>query len=548
MEKQLPEKHEHVVMCKLSKRQRFLYDEFMNAASTRDTLESGNFLGIVNVLMQLRKVRPSISILSSSPPGLSHLLSQRCVVDVCRSATTRTSSRCGRSSPPSIRTPSASTCRPSPCAPSSTSASPSLFLFLFFLLYLCFCLTASLPLLIAFSPMDLDLRFVGLASLAENARDLSRAQVDSILNLQTPRRLIVELGESTPLEPEPPSLPHPSLLLVRVLIASSPSYFSFFLFVIWNALVSVSPPPQRELQRKQIEWRRERIEHAAYINERRCDLRARFTWDVRRALHVDLLPRDVHALAADPLRYWDYPNALRDAVLTVRCLCLCLISSWLLCSRIVVSCACGSLLTGAQVEQRSEQMKPVLERYVCLIPRARAPAIQLYVSRPDASAELAELETRRALSAAFWPAFTPIWTSYIRTQLYFPDKVRPAPAHLLCLYTSLACTCVSACALTPPQRLIQFDCGKLQQLDLLLRELRSGGHRALIFTQMSRMLDVLEIFLNIHGHTVRPSPPPRGVNIITYFTPVRKCAFLVLLMTRSTSGWTDRRGPRCGRR
>ncbi|GLV35974.1 domino [Carabus blaptoides fortunei] len=52
----------------------------------------------------------------------------------------------------------------------------------------------------------------------------------------------------------------------------------------------------------------------------------------------------------------------------------------------------------------------------------------------------------------------------------------------------------------PDPRLIQYDCGKLQTLDLLLRRLKSGGHRALIFTQMTRMLDVLEAFLNFHGH------------------------------------------------
>lgn len=37
-------------------------------------------------------------------------------------------------------------------------------------------------------------------------------------------------------------------------------------------------------------------------------------------------------------------------------------------------------------------------------------------------------------------------------------------------------------------------------MDVLLRQLKSGGHKALIFTQMTRMLDVLECFLNYHGH------------------------------------------------
>ena len=42
--------------------------------------------------------------------------------------------------------------------------------------------------------------------------------------------------------------------------------------------------------------------------------------------------------------------------------------------------------------------------------------------------------------------------------------------------------------------------GKLQTLDILLHRLKTGDHRVLIFTQMTRMLDILEAFLNYHGH------------------------------------------------
>ena len=53
----------------------------------------------------------------------------------------------------------------------------------------------------------------------------------------------------------------------------------------------------------------------------------------------------------------------------------------------------------------------------------------------------------------------------------------------------------------PDKKLIQYDAGKLQTLAELLRELKRGGHKALIFTQMSKMLDILEAFLNLNGHT-----------------------------------------------
>ena len=56
VEKNLPGKIEHVVHCGLSKRQRRLYEEYMASSDTSTTLSSGNLLGIINCLMQLRKV------------------------------------------------------------------------------------------------------------------------------------------------------------------------------------------------------------------------------------------------------------------------------------------------------------------------------------------------------------------------------------------------------------------------------------------------------------------------------------------------------------
>lgn len=52
----------------------------------------------------------------------------------------------------------------------------------------------------------------------------------------------------------------------------------------------------------------------------------------------------------------------------------------------------------------------------------------------------------------------------------------------------------------PELRLIEYDCGKLQALNQLLRRLKAEKHRCLIFTQMSKMLDVLEAFLCHHGY------------------------------------------------
>ena len=56
VEQQLPPKYEHVLLCPLSKRQRLLYDEFISCRNTVDVLSSTNYLGMMNILMQLRKV------------------------------------------------------------------------------------------------------------------------------------------------------------------------------------------------------------------------------------------------------------------------------------------------------------------------------------------------------------------------------------------------------------------------------------------------------------------------------------------------------------
>ena len=52
----------------------------------------------------------------------------------------------------------------------------------------------------------------------------------------------------------------------------------------------------------------------------------------------------------------------------------------------------------------------------------------------------------------------------------------------------------------PERKLIQYDSGKLQTLSILLYNLKKDGHKCLIFTQMSKMLDILEIFLNLNGY------------------------------------------------
>ncbi|KAK8228917.1 helicase swr1 [Phyllosticta capitalensis] len=115
------------------------------------------------------------------------------------------------------------------------------------------------------------------------------------------------------------------------------------------------------------------------------------------------------------------------------------------------------------LEERSEAMTTAVQKFSCVTPAAVANDMPLLT--------LGEEGVGMVRASRDFKRPDPFHESRIRLSIAFPDK-----------------------------RLLQFDCGKLQRLEKLLRELQAGGHRALIFTQMTKVLDVLEQFLNIHGH------------------------------------------------
>ncbi|XP_012056124.1 PREDICTED: helicase domino [Atta cephalotes] len=122
-------------------------------------------------------------------------------------------------------------------------------------------------------------------------------------------------------------------------------------------------------------------------------------------------------------------------------------------------------------EQIVEELKEIFERYVVYVPAVRAPVPRFHVSHPPPY----KLWNERRL-----------WTELQQQMSPKLFLFHPISCHMLTQF--------------PDPRLIQYDCGKLQSLDRLLRKLKSESHRVLIFTQMTRMLDVLEAFLNFHGH------------------------------------------------
>lgn len=115
------------------------------------------------------------------------------------------------------------------------------------------------------------------------------------------------------------------------------------------------------------------------------------------------------------------------------------------------------------LDQRSAHMQTTIQKFGCVTPNVVAADLTHLVLSPQG------VQAVRAAQKDFSP--DPFHEARMRLSIAFPDK-----------------------------RLLQYDCGKLQKLDALLRTLQAGGHRALIFTQMTRVLDILEQFLNIHGH------------------------------------------------
>lgn len=65
------------------------------------------------------------------------------------------------------------------------------------------------------------------------------------------------------------------------------------------------------------------------------------------------------------------------------------------------------------------------------------------------------------------------------------------------------------------QILLSQDSGKLQTLDILLKRLRAENHRVLLFAQMTKMLNIIEVpslSLSLWGSISRREESPFGQN------------------------------------
>lgn len=192
--------------------------------------------------------------------------------------------------------------------------------------------------------------------------------------------------------------------------------------------------------RRRTAFRRDRITLHAHVSLARLAPRAMYPTNLRTALAAPLPIHLAVAAKSNPRTALLTPQPLMDAILTP--------------------------------SERAAACEVMISEFVFAIPRARTRPQSAWCCHPNWSAAVDTARRAIRLTSSVAPVLTALHPASVRQSLFFPDK-----------------------------RLLQFDCGKLQELDGLLRRLKGQSDRVLIFTQMSRMLDILEAFLNLHGHT-----------------------------------------------
>ncbi|KAM6571583.1 hypothetical protein CsatA_015663 [Cannabis sativa] len=230
---------------------------------------------------------------------------------------------------------------------------------------------------------------------------------------------------------------------------------------------------QRSIMEERIKEAKDRAAAIAWWNSLRCERKPMYSTTLRELVTVRHPVDDIHCHKANP-RAYAYSTKLADIILSP--------------------------------VERFHKVLDLVESFLFAIPAARAPPPVCWCSKSGSSAFL-QPTYKQKCTEIFSPLLTPLRPAIVRRQVYFPDR-----------------------------RLIQFDCGKLQELAILLRKLKSGGHRALIFTQMTKMLDVLEAFINLYGYTYMrldgSTPPEERQTLMQRFNTNPKI-FLFILSTRS---------------
>ncbi|KAL2163557.1 hypothetical protein VTH06DRAFT_5615 [Thermothelomyces fergusii] len=366
VEKQMPAKYEHVEFCRLSKRQRELYDGFLSRADTRETLASGNYMSIINCLMQLRKVCNHPDLFVDRPIMTSFRM------------------------------------------PRSVAAEYEVHE------------QVVKKRLLAVKPMEVvSLKFLNM--IPTEYEGMSTSDADRIFQLSS-HRVLHDLRDAQR-------------------VRANNAYHALDPATVKSNLVYLESAAR---------WGRfEELQHCVYLNALRRQQRPIYG---RRL--VELLTLDTHCR----------PFKQRPRVPQK-------IMSWFEEDSFLLHNAIPTL------QQRADSMETIISKFACVTPAVVTGDMTRLLLGEKGVEAFEEADLRLSAPVKYAP--------------YMPKERPPDPWHEARMRLSIQ---------FPDKRLLQYDCGKLQVLDKLLRRLQAEGHRALIFTQMTKVLDILEQFLNIHGH------------------------------------------------
>ncbi|CAG2100825.1 unnamed protein product [Medioppia subpectinata] len=505
VEKQLPKKYEHVVMCHLSKRQRFLYEEFMSLRKTKETLMSGNFLSVINILMQLRKVcnhpnlfdpRPTVSpfmfepltyetaslvttALDYDPLRNVNLNSLNLILsDLSFSLSAFAHHRIVRfmTSPELIQEIDSAPEPPPKCprgkirlqirtstmhsANQSPKPLPN---------------PPSLPSFPA-THRNSDQKFLmspisktPTTPTTTSSADGNRVAIPLGRLVQTPTgpHILLRTSTATPVSSTiPQSIVKQSPMRQIIVRAVTPNAVGAansqesVSSINRSASVSYRKP---SLLAKQLSERKDKLTFLSRINQRKCCATALYASDLIEVSTINNSPKYLTRSVPFGSNVYSIGNGYLNALLAPH------YSEHRKHHSMFTDSLNDMIKTPDKVV---DELKEVLRRFICIVPRVMTSPVRLHASHlpPSKRTSIETLSAQLSHHLSDRLDVLQIPVSQMRTQ--FPEL-----------------------------RLIQYDCGKLQTLNRLLWDLKTGQHRVLIFTQMSRMLDIFEQFLNHNGHT-----------------------------------------------
>ncbi|OCL13572.1 helicase SWR1 [Glonium stellatum] len=131
----------------------------------------------------------------------------------------------------------------------------------------------------------------------------------------------------------------------------------------------------------------------------------------------------------------------------------------------------------------------------CAKPPVSAPPIELYCSSHSVIAEkqrdFFNVPVRRALYGVSEKSEQAILESKVDPAKLPSTGLLPPPTNKRTRYTHIQ---------VPSMRRFVTDSGKLARLDALLKELKEGNHRVLLYFQMTRMIDLMEEYLTYRNY------------------------------------------------